>query len=337
MAWFVGVDGGNTKTQALVCDERGEVRGEGAAGSSNWEGMGFPEAAAVLTGVISEALARAGGGRTEVGWMHFGLAGMDWPEDETRMEEALVAAGWPRRMSLENDAFSGIRATAPGGSGIGVTAGTSIASGVIRPDGGKYFYGAFTDLGGGWDIDVQVWQAVVRAEDGRGPATALTAALLAATGCATAVDFVHLMHREHERPSRADTRHALFGAAAQGDAVAVAILTRYAGELALCATNLLRRYQLEQEPVPVVAAGSLFQRTGPQFYALFREALARGAPNAQPILADHPPLMGAVRGAVRAGGVETPAVWERLCRSAVEGGWLRELGVEAKGDGNGET
>ena len=28
MAWFVGVDGGNTKTLALLCDERGEVRHE---------------------------------------------------------------------------------------------------------------------------------------------------------------------------------------------------------------------------------------------------------------------------------------------------------------------
>jgi N-acetylglucosamine kinase-like BadF-type ATPase len=337
MPLIIGADGGNTKTVAMVCDpEQGVVRGVGRGNSSNWEGMGYEKAAAVITEVAEQALGKAGASRAEVVRLHAGLAGVDWPEDEVRMREALQSLGWRSEITLENDAFSAVRVTAPNGCGIGVTAGTGVASGIIRPDGSKYFYGAFTDLGGGRDIDPRTLQAVIRAEDGRGPATQLTAALLEATGHATVTDLVYAIHRKGRRPPHGALRRVLFTTAAAGDAVAVEIVTRFAGELALCATNLIRRFGLERKCEAVVAAGSLFQRTGPLLFDRFREALAKGAPQAEPILSEQPPLMGAVRGALSAGHCDVPVAWERICESARTGGWLRELGLEAGGDENEE-
>jgi N-acetylglucosamine kinase-like BadF-type ATPase len=337
MSLVVGVDGGNTKTVALVCDLDGRIRGRGRGQSSNWEGMGFEKAAAVIGDVAGQALAMTKAGRADIVWMHMALAGMDWPEDETKMRDTLAAAGWECGMSLENDAFSAVRACAPGGCGIGVTAGTGVASGIIRPDGGRYFYGAFTDLGGGRDIDPQTLHAVVRAVDGRGPATKLTGALLQASEHVTVTDLVYAIHRQRAHLPHGVTRRVLFSTAAQGDPVAVGILTRFAAELALCATNLMHRYHLEDEVVPVVAAGSLFQKTGPLLFDLFRESLGEGAPKAVPILADQPPLMGAVRGALKAVGHDEAELWERIRQRAEAEGWLRDEGnAEQQGDDNGE-
>lgn len=329
MPLVVGVDGGNTKTIALACDLEGRARGIGRATSGNWESLGFEKAAAVIEDVVDQALATASSARTDLHALHLGLAGMDWPEDETGMAAALAAAGWNCPTTMENDAFSGIRACAPGGCGIGVTAGTGVASGIIRPDGARYFYGAFTDLGGGRDIDPQTLHAVVRAEDGRGPATMLTQALLQATGHATVTDLVYAIHRRGAHLPHGVARRVLFATAAQGDPVAVGILTRFAHELALCATNLVHRYHLEEEPVPVVAAGSLFQRTGPLLFDLFRRSLQEEAPKALPILADQPPVMGALRGALAAVGRNQPEVWARVRSTVAAAGWLRD---ETPGD-----
>ena len=334
---IVGVDGGNTKTVAMVCDLAGRALGFARGGCGNWEVVGEQGAAALITEVIEQALAMAGRSRREVVHAHMGLAGVDWPEDEPRMGEALVAAGWECEITLENDSFSVLRACTPAGHGIGVTAGTGVASAIVRPDGEKYFYGAFTDLGGGFSIDGQTLHAVIRSGDGRGPQTKLTTALLAATGHESIIALVYDLHRNHRSVSSRVIRPVVFATAAKGDPTAVEIVTRYARQLALCATNLIRRYGLDQEAVPVVAGGTLFTKTGPLLFEVFQRGVKEAAARAQVILADQPPLMGAVRGALSGSGKESPDVWGRIKEEVAAKGWLREdLGLQAKGEDDAE-
>ena len=320
----VGVDGGNTKTIALLCDVDGRPLGMGRGGSSNWEGQGVEQAAAVILEVIGQAISTSGMNRKQVVHAHMGLAGVDWPEDEPRMRSALVAAGWQAGVSLENDAFSALRAGAPEGYGVAVTAGTGVASGIAMPDGTKYFYGAYTDLGGGFDAAAQALRAVIRAEDGRGQPTALTQAVLKKSGYASAHDLVYAMHRGRESVPRSLLDRVLYATAAQGDAVAVEIVTRFGRELALCATNLIRRHHLTEADPAVVASGSLFMKTGPLLFEVFRGEVLAVTPRARLVLADQPPVMGAVRGALSACGRDEPEIWARVNQEVAEKGWLRD-------------
>jgi N-acetylglucosamine kinase-like BadF-type ATPase len=319
----VGVDGGNTKTVALACDLTGRAVGIGRGGSSNWEMLGAPRAAAVITDIVEQALAMAGRQRKDVLCLHMTLAGVDWPDDVPRMETALRESGWECPLGLENDSFAAIRASAPEGHGIGVTAGTGVASAIIRPDGEKYFYGAFTDLGGGIDAAAQGLRAVIRTEDGRGRPTALAPALLEATGYPTVTALVRDLHREERHIPRTILDPVLFATAAKGDPVAVEIVTRFGGELALCATNLIRRYGLTREAPAVIASGSLFMKTGPLLFDLFCREVLAAAPRARMVLSDQPPVMGAVRGALAAASRDAPEVWEELRRRVSQQGWLR--------------
>jgi len=52
----LGVDGGGSKTHALVADERGELLGFASSGRSNWEDIGLAAAEAALAGAIGGAL-----------------------------------------------------------------------------------------------------------------------------------------------------------------------------------------------------------------------------------------------------------------------------------------
>ncbi len=321
---LVGVDGGNTKTASVVCDAEGRALGYAQGGGSNWENQGESKAAAVILEAIDKALDQAGCDRNDVLHAHMGLAGMDWPEDEPRLRNTLLQAGWRADLTLENDGFLTIRAGAPEGHGLGVTAGTGICCAIIHPDGSKFVYAAFTDLGGGYDTGGEALRAVIRAEDGRGAPTALTAALLAATGYADVTDLVHAMHRRGETPSHRIVRPVLFTTAAAGDPVAVGVVTRFAAELALCATTLMRRYHLVEEDIAVVASGSLFMKTGPLLFEAFRGEVLKAAPHARLILTDHPPVMGAVRGALFACGLDQLPVWQRLNREVASKGWFQQ-------------
>jgi N-acetylglucosamine kinase-like BadF-type ATPase len=318
----IGVDGGNTKTLAAACDLNGEVRGVGRGGCSNWEGSGADGAAQVITEAAQEALEMSGASMGDVVGAHMGLAGVDWPDDPDRMRGPLEKAGWGCPLALENDAFLPLRASAPEGHGIAASAGTGICCGIIHPDGDQFFYGAFTDLGGGTDINPKTIQAVLREEDGRGEPTALTPALLEATGHSSVTELAYDIHRRGNWVPKTVTDPVLFTCAAEGDPVAVGIVTDFGRELALCVANLIRRYELAQEAPAVVAGGSLFMRTGPLLFRVFREDVVKIAPRARLMVADHPGVMGAVRAALAAAGQGGSDVWERARHTATQGEWF---------------
>jgi len=333
MKLVVGVDGGSSKTVAVACDLEGTVRGFGRGAGTSPEELGFEKAAHGITDIVHQALAAAGGELGELVHGHLGLSGVDWPEDVPGMEGALRERGWECPVTIENDAFLPLRTGAPEGHGIGTAAGSGVCCGIIRPDGEKYFYGAFTDLGGGIDIGHQVLHGVLRAHDGRGEPTALTADLLAATGYRDVVELAHAVHREGKWISKRTTDPVLFACARKGDAVAIDIVTRFGKQLALCATNLIRRYGLEKENTAVVASGSLFVRTGPLLFDVFRARVLETAPRARLSLADLPPAIGAVRGALAGAGRSEPEVWDRVRATAEESGWFaHDVGAREKED-----
>src|SRR2546421_7444194 len=59
----LGVDGGGTKTHAVVADEHGQVLGEGFAGPSNPLRVGVTNAAAAVREAVDQACDAAGGRR----------------------------------------------------------------------------------------------------------------------------------------------------------------------------------------------------------------------------------------------------------------------------------
>lgn len=326
MQVVLGVDGGNTKTVAVVADFEGRIRGIGRTGGSNWEAVGERAAVEAIRGCVEQALRMADVGMEAVVQAHLGLAGLDWPDDERQLRKAL-GMGWPDMLTLENDAFLGVRACAPDGRGIGVSAGTGVCACFIPPAGEPFFYGGFTDLGGGMDIDAQTLQAVMRAEDGRGSSTALTALLLAATGCADVAGLAYGISRRGLPLPSATLRPILFKAATQGDPVAAAIVTGFGRELALCATSIIHRRRLADASLPVVASGSLFMRTGTTLFEVFRRDVLIAAPRAQVILAQHPPVLGAVRAALEGCGRFSSSVWEQVRHTVPGESWFLTAGA----------
>jgi N-acetylglucosamine kinase-like BadF-type ATPase len=287
--WVVGIDAGATKTVALLGDDDGRIRASARGGGANLQVQGMAEVEAVLRAVLEEL---APAGRPEA--LCVGMAGVDRPLDEARIRAILARLG-QTRVRVENDALIALAAGSPDRKGIVVLSGTgSIAYG-IDPQGRTARAGGFGSLlgdeGSGFWLGSEAMRAVVRASDGRGPATLLTALVFEALGISTAAELVPLMYEQHlRRTAIAALAPHVERASADGDGVASEIMRRAAQELALAARAVAGRLDFPG-PFPVVLGGGVF-RVCPRLVAQLTASLA--LPLARPTLLDREPAEGAV-------------------------------------------
>src|ERR1035438_10227989 len=239
MHLFLGVDGGQSGTTALIGDETGRVIGRGEAGPCNHAAAGEGRAKlerAVLASLAAAAL-NAG---LDTKPLHFESAcfGMSGGPDDKR--DILAAILSTERLLVTNDAVTALAGATSTGPGIITIAGTgSIAFGrnpagrTARAGGWGYIFG---DEGGGFDIARQAARAALRLEEGWGPPTVLRETLLEATGSESANQMLHRFYTGDWPRSRVATLARLVDrAAVEGDAVALGILRGAARELATLA------------------------------------------------------------------------------------------------------
>lgn len=234
---YGGVDGGGTKTLAIVVDEQGREVGRCRVGESNCNMVGYPEAASR----IAEALHTASGGALPLAGACIGAAGVDNPADLAGLREALLVFGLTNRAEklwLGNDAEIILMAL-ESGVGLGLISGTgAIAFGrdpggnAARASGWGWLIG---DEGSGADIGRQALQAAVRGLDGRGPATSLLPPLLATLKLSSPTQLIGLLYTPGQFPptaSLASLAPVVIKEARAGDKVALDILKRSALNLA---------------------------------------------------------------------------------------------------------
>src|ERR1700688_1163373 len=75
MSYFLGFDGGGTKTHCVLIDESGSVIGEGRSGPANPLRCGYAVAFASLRDAAAAALASSKIQPTDISAVHAGLAG----------------------------------------------------------------------------------------------------------------------------------------------------------------------------------------------------------------------------------------------------------------------
>jgi N-acetylglucosamine kinase-like BadF-type ATPase len=293
--YLLGVDGGTTKTVALVADAHGRVLGAGRRGGSNWTGSDVTLPMAVVAEAAREALHCAGLAPQDITLGMFALAGADWPEDHERRQAALERANLARKVAVKNDAFAGMRAGSSNPYGVVIAAGTGTNTAAIAPDGREWAFGYFVDAGGAGDLANQAIVAVLRAEDGRGAPTLLTGLALRQLGFPSAEAMLRGLTSGAVNQA---ARHALaplvFEASFAGDPVASEIVVRQGVALAEYATALIRRFDMTQLEFEVVLAGSVFKGRRPLLIDTVTQAIHRVAPRARIVRARFEPAVGAL-------------------------------------------
>jgi len=309
MAYFLGIDGGNSKTHALVVDEQGHPSGFCAGGGSDFQEVGLDKAKAVWAETIRGALDQAGLDLEDVTSMCFCLAGADLPEDYQILQKTAKSIAFPAKVTVKNDTIAALRAGLHATSfGVTVVVGTGFNAAGRGKDGQEvilpglgYLSG---DYGGGRWMGRQIIRAVMRAWDGRGPATALRQAVLEVMGVTDELALIRVLRQDGAQNRILNLVPLLFDIASQGDAVAKLLLTCLGEEVGLTAGVIIRRLALEDEAVPVILSTSVYRGKGSLFLTVIRAALQRAAPKAYILIPDFIPVVGAALEALTASGVD---------------------------------
>ncbi len=301
--YFLGVDGGQSSTTALIGDETGRVIGVGRGGPCNHVPPGA--ARTKFTQAIGDcvAQARAAAGLAEdivYETACFGFSG--GPADK----DAIVARMFPAGKRLvTHDAYIALCGAHAGAPGIITIAGTgSISFGrgaegrLMRAGGWGYVFG---DEGGGFDMTRQALRAALRYDEGWGPATLLRDALLKATGARDANDLMHQFYGgKLARPQMAALSRLVDKAALAGDVVADGILTEAAQQLGGITLAVRKRTFAPKECAPVAYIGGAFNSV--RLLERFRTLLER---DGRAVVAPpkHGPAAGALLEAYRMAGL----------------------------------
>ena len=263
MRLFLGVDGGQSATKAVIGNDAGRVLGAGTGGPCN-HATAAEGRAKLERGVaecVGAACVQAGIDADSVSFEAacFGMSG--GPEDKQEILASVLRAG---RLTVTTDAVIALSGAIAGGRGIITIAGTgSIAFGrnadgqTARAGGWGYIFG---DEGGAFDIARQATRAALRMEEGWGPPTRLLPVLLEATGAANANGIVHLFYTPAwPRPRVATLAPLVDAAAIEGDAVAAGILQSAAQDLATLAVSVRSQLWRPGDAAAVAYIGGVFK------------------------------------------------------------------------------
>jgi N-acetylglucosamine kinase-like BadF-type ATPase len=304
--YILALDAGNTKTVALVARRDGVIVGAGRAGCGDIYAnptLGEVDAA------VARALSQAGCTAADVEIGAFSMAGADWPEDYAFLQQAFEARGWGRRVIVLHDSIATVWAGARDGVGVAVACGTGVATGARAATGRIWHTSFWQESGGGRHLGDLVMRACVRVELGIDPASTLPGAVARFFGRTTFEDVLHWRYtRDVELGYNLafDARvlaPVLLDCAADGDAIACAIVEREGRILGDYALAAARKVGLDGEPFPLVMAGGVFRHAS----RLLPDALIRrvreAAPHAQPIVSRFEPAVGALLCALASHGV----------------------------------
>ncbi len=293
----IAVDGGGSKTDVAVVAHDGRVLARALGPGCSHHFLGVADAVAVISDAVESALAHATD--VDVTAAHLYLTGIDMPEESALIASALRPFAWtPAELTVDNDVFALLRAGTDASDACVVVCGTGINGAAVRADGATSRILALGHISGDWGggsglIDEVLWHAA-RAEDGRGPETALRDALLRWTGSPSVHDLAVALHNNtYELRAAWAQVPEIFSIANSGDAVARDIVNRQADEIVVLAAALMRRLGLEESAIPLVLGGGIAASGDALLYARIEQRRAELLPQSSIIVEQLPPVIGA--------------------------------------------
>ncbi len=335
----IGIDGGGTKTVAVLADADGRELARSVGAGANLQTVGAVVVRERIGSLISAILSGATGAVTIRG-LAVSLAGVDRPADVPVVTEAILGAiadveargkstpvasthpdadrdargpVWDLPGGLPivtNDAVAALAAGASTLDGVVVVAGTgSIAYGVcngVRARAGGWG-SILGDEGSGFGLGIGALRAVCRAHDGRAPATSLTGAVLAHVGASTPPDLIGIVSAQTWGVAEtAAVAPVVVREAGAGDEVAGGLVDEAVAELVASARAVIDALPFERSrDLPIVLAGGLWPASA-RLRDGFASRLSEHVPNARPSVSSHEPVEGAVWLARREAGLLSP-------------------------------
>jgi len=298
----IGIDGGGTKTRAIVADADGKWIADVVGPASAVRPGKVEHSAEVIAQTVQDALAACGMTNVRPRVLCVGVAGVGREPAREALWQALLARDIADDVVIHADFTVALDDAFGDGPGILLISGTgSVAFGRSPAGSGGRAGGwgpVMGDEGSGAWIGRRALGIVCAASDGREPETALTGAILTATQTNDVTQLVDWAG--NAPPSQLATLAPIVMSVADaGDLRANSLVTLAVEELVLHVRALARSLFVdERAAIPVALTGGMLSR-GTTLRKRLEHRLRSAVPGAQVLTREVDPARGAVHGALR--------------------------------------
>jgi N-acetylglucosamine kinase-like BadF-type ATPase len=270
--YFLGVDGGGTKTEVICVDQQGQMVGQGSAGPTNLTSTNVGSASMNLLEAIRQAteLITNHGQNPEnlvIGKLVMGLAGIDTQLEKEQAQKVFVQALSHLKIGefvLVNDSIIALRNAVESQdavvliSGTGtVCYGTNSLGQEARASGLDFL---LSDQGSGYYIGRQVLREAVKSYDGRSPKSVLEEMVCQYFRIESIDELKHKVYNPLlSKNEVADLAKLCTTAFGLGDQRAKWIFEHAVDELVLQVETVVRRLGLVENKFELVFAGSILK------------------------------------------------------------------------------
>lgn len=266
MQYFLGVDGGATKTKAVIINQNKKIVGEGEDKGSN---LNVTNPKVALANIIKATKKALSGKQFEITSAYFALTGVNTEIDRKFWQSLLAKNSYfsnllDKRPYVANDIVAALRSATAKKNAIALIAGTGSncwginESGKSEKSGGADYI--LSDQGSAYDIGLHVLKAVTSHLDGRGPKTSLADLLLRQFKIDTLDDLLTLVYKKPwGKTDIAKVAPLAEIAAKKNDKVAKLIIKDAARELAKMIKAVAQKLNLTNKSYSIVTTGSVFK------------------------------------------------------------------------------
>lgn len=256
MAYVIGIDGGGTKTQGILCDDLGKQKYSYTGGPTNHEFLPAEEVQKNMREVLENLLLRAQLSEDEISFVHIGIAGCDSLQDEKRLTEIFLPVFGRIPYRIENDVWIAM-ACVPSVSWGGVAVcGTEFNFALQDPEGRRHTLRALRYEQGNLPATKMLIREALhygfRSEEHTGPKTELEIRIPWLCGVK---DIEGVLSRMQEEPEKVyengKIAKEIFLLAREGDKVCQDILISFGNSMGEIMGNFIR-YTLPDAKRPLV-------------------------------------------------------------------------------------
>jgi len=300
--FILGVDGGGTKTDAVIADENGKVIASATNGGANWERMGISKALDSLKEVINSAAASAGISTSDIAYATFAIAGIDWPND-IKLYLPITERLGIKNFEIMNDSFAALYAGSKNLEGIVSIAGTGgKTSGIYAGNKVQSMGMELGEGGGAGQLVGLALEYIAMQFHGTAEPSALYEVIPTVLGKSPGIEFFEGVARSGTQLNES-LAPEIFKLSDQNDAGALYAVKKTALQHAKDVCGIAKQLGIRDQEVTVVRAGGLHTAGNNAFDKEFENYVKRCLPNAILMVLDKAPVMGAVLhsvGALRA-------------------------------------
>ncbi len=296
--YVIGIDGGGSKTDALIVGLDGTVHAECKSGPTQIQTYGVKLVAATLFELIKDCCKKVDCQTDNLQSVIMGIAGAGRAADRTELTDTLHTMSIKKKFPLKNivvetDARTALEAAFAGGPGIVIIAGTgSIA--LYRTEDGKILRAGgwgkiIGDEGSGYSIARDALSTIMRHHDGRCEKTELTKKAFKHFDVSSHDELIVKVY--HEKVDIASFTPRVIEAELEHDHITHSILVKNAGELAELVRVLVMQVRPKKK-LPVSLMGGLLESENP-YSKMVKEKIISSLPNIVIQKPKFPPAFGA--------------------------------------------